>query len=345
MCEREGKMQHLTRDIQGWLTNLEDTDKMFDEFWKGCFAAETTRCPFRKSDDNHKAAQKRFWSWISDLDRYPVAMGTANGGLMALRGEDVLNLVGGAMYKPLQQFHPLALALYKGMKGNLTRIANWVNTDIPKIGDACRAKNNSGLPDPKDEGGTAVICGDGTDISGRSTDWWKSYVKQQKHKSKVFGSFWSAIRFSCSGWPFRPNWTYRGPFSTPKHSSDPLYTGRPAAPLLFLSSRLDPVTPLRAARSMAKGHPGSAVVIQDSMGHCTWSSAPSKCTWKIVADYFHYGTVPDKETVCPADCGPWDKSCDVPKVFGTYGVDEGEWKAMLHLGEPLRLRQFPLGME
>ncbi|KAL7792601.1 TAP-like domain-containing protein [Trichoderma ceciliae] len=329
----------------GWLSNIADTDKMFDEFWEGCYGAGPNLCPFLKSDANAKAAQKRFWSWAEHLDEYPVAMYTANGGLMALRGEDIRRLIGNALYNPLQQFQPLAVALYEGMAGNLSQISSWVDVGIPKIGDACQSeKNVSTMPDLKEEAAMAVLCGDGMDITGRSVDWWQDYVVRQQRKSRLFGSYWSTIRFSCSGWQFRPNWVYRGPFSTPKPSRE-LYIDRPAAPLLFLSSRLDPVTPLRSARVMADNHPGSAVVVQDTLGHCTWGSGPSRCTWKIVADYFHHGTVPDKETRCEEDCGPWDKDCDAYKVLKRDDVDESSWRAMFHLDEPIRQRRFPLGVE
>ncbi|RFU71951.1 hypothetical protein TARUN_10311 [Trichoderma arundinaceum] len=329
----------------GWTTNTADTDKMFKEFWKGCYGAGPNMCPFLKSDANPKAAQKRFWSWTEHLDSYPVAIYEPSGGLMALRGQDIRRIVGNALYNPIQDFQPLAIALYEGMAGNLSRLATWADLSIPKIGDTCGPKRNISLaPDFKEEGAMAITCGDGNDVVGRSIEWWQWYVEDQEAQSRLFGSHWSSIRFSCAGWPYRPSWAYRGPFASPKPNRQ-LYIDRPAAPLLFLSNRFDPVTPLRSARSMAESHAGSAVVVQETLGHCTFGSAPSKCTWKIVSDYFHHGTVPDKETVCPQDCGPWDKDCSAYKVLGRDDVSESSWKALYHLDEPPRLRRAPLGVE
>lgn len=113
-------------------------------------------------------------------------------------------------------------------------------------------------------------------------------------KSQLFGSYWSMLRFSCSSWPFSPNLSFKGPFKTPKAVPN-LAAGHPAAPLLFLSNRLDPVTPLKSARAMASNHPGAALVVQESMGHCTISTAPSDCTRRIIADYLEFGTVPSGE--------------------------------------------------
>ncbi|PTB68357.1 hypothetical protein BBK36DRAFT_1195736 [Trichoderma citrinoviride] len=331
----------------GWTTNLEDTDTIFEEFWDGCFRSENSLCPFRETDDSPKKARKRFWNWVEALDESPAPIYRPNGALMSLTGEQVLRVVGSALYKPRQQFQPLALALFEGMQGNLTRVASWADSGIPKVADACQAKRNAAsglLPYPKDEGGFAVLCGDGEDVTDRNTKFWKKYAKKQGGRSKVFGVFWASIRMTCSSWPVRPNWSFQGPFSTPKHSARPLFNAKPAAPLLFISSRLDPVAPLKAARKMAKEHPGSAVVIQESIGHSAWGSAPSRCTWKVVADYFHSGAVPGKNTVCRPDCGPWDHVCEA--ATGKRAEDSvREWEA-LHLGaEPMEVRRYALGLE
>ncbi|KAL7815271.1 TAP-like domain-containing protein [Trichoderma gracile] len=331
----------------GWMTNLQDTDAIFEDFWDGCFKADNALCPFRETDDNAKKARKRFWAWVEGLDESPAPIYRPNGALMSLPGEQVLRVVGSALYRPRQQFQPLALALFEGMRGNLTRIASWADSGIPKVADACQAKNGGnalGLPDPKDEGGFAVLCSDGEDVTDRNAKFWRKYAKKQGKKSDVFGLFWASIRMTCSSWPVRPSWSFQGPFSTPKHSARPLFSGKPAAPLLFLSSRLDPVTPLKAARAMAKEHPGSAVVVQESLGHSAWGSAPSRCTWKVVSDYLHSGVVPKKDTVCPADCGPWDHVCDA--ALGKRAEEDGvkEWEAM-NMGEEPQVRRFPLGLE
>ncbi|KAL6874870.1 TAP-like domain-containing protein [Trichoderma novae-zelandiae] len=337
----------------GWLTNLQDTDTIFEEFWEGCFKSDNALCPFRETDDSPKKARKRFWSWVSDLDDAPAPIYRPNGALLRLTGDDVLRVVGSALYQPRQQFQPLALALFEGIGGNLTRVASWADTGVPQVADACAAGSGAGpgpgpgsplLPPPKDEGGFAVLCGDGTDVTDRGAGFWKKYAKKQGGRSKVLGVFWAGIRLTCSSWPARPSWSFHGPFATPEHSARPLYGGKPAAPLLFLSSRLDPVTPLKGARAMAKEHPGAGLVIQESMGHGAWGSAPSRCTWRIVADYLHSGVVPGKETVCRADCGPWDHVCDAAVGKRSGEADVGEWEAM-HLGEDLQVRRFPLGLE
>ncbi|KAH6640234.1 TAP-like protein-domain-containing protein [Chaetomium tenue] len=76
------------------------------------------------------------------------------------------------------------------------------------------------------------------------------------------------------------------------------------APLLILSSRTDHVTPLANAHRLSSLHGGSAVVVQESVGHGALISAVSQCTWELVRAYFRTGAVPRNGTVCEADCRP-----------------------------------------
>ncbi|PNP42207.1 hypothetical protein TGAMA5MH_05889 [Trichoderma gamsii] len=333
----------------GWLSNTQDADKLFAHFWKSCFKTNSyEKCPFLKTDKDWEAAQKRFHKWVNRLDEYPMVVNSSSGGLMALRGEDIRRIVANALYSPLQHFLPLAQALHQGMRESPDQWSQWAALEIPKLGDALRGKGSnvsaSGMPQVKDEQGAAVLCGDGSDISNRAIDWWTGHVSQQRKQSKLFGFSWASIRFKCATWPFRANWDFQGPFRTPTHSAN-LETDRPAAPLLFLSSQLDPVTPFSLAEEAASSHAGSVIVRQKSFGHTAWASAPSKCTWKIVADYLSQGTMPKNGTVCKADCGPWDAKCNAFEVSKNFDVDETAWKAMYGVEQPGRVRRTPLGLE
>ncbi|KAK7749355.1 hypothetical protein SLS62_008207 [Diatrype stigma] len=66
--------------------------------------------------------------------------------------------------------------------------------------------------------------------------------------------------------------------------------GRPSAPLLFVTSRLDPVTPRRNAHAMAAAHAGAAVLEVDAVGHCG-STVPSRCARAVIRDYLEFGRV------------------------------------------------------
>jgi hypothetical protein len=201
--------------------------------------------------------------------------------------------------------------------------------------DACPVANITLKPNQAQDPLTGVLCLDGEDIRDKNASWWKHYVEKQVSQSSIFGAFWSGIRFPCSRWRFKPIWSFYGPFTSPEPTKfgERTEKGKPAAPIMFLSNRLDPVTPLVSARTMAKNHPGAKVVIQEAMGHCATFSAYSECTKRIVADYFDTGKLPENETACQAECGPWDDGCG-RVVAKAAGQNDEKWFA----------RRFPLGI-
>lgn len=322
-----------------WLSNLDDTDEILEQFWQGCHEAGPSTCALASDSDVSASGPKdRFWSWVAQLDDSPLPVVTSTGFMVIVTGNDIRKFVGVALYDPIVSFKPLANTLHQAMAGNTTSLITSMSMSgfglIPDLDNVCSDKHGpSLLPEAR----SAILCGDGDDITHKDAAWWHKYVQQLVGKSQLFGSYWSNIRFSCSSWPFRPNLSFKGPFKTPK-AVPSLATGHPAAPLLFLSNRLDPVTPLKAARAMVSNHPGAALVVQESMGHCTISTAPSDCTKMIVADYLESGTVPSGETVCETQCGPWDEDCS------GYPTSSSKSTGEEFAENSFPIRMFPLGV-
>ncbi|OHE92579.1 hypothetical protein CORC01_12158 [Colletotrichum orchidophilum] len=292
----------------GWKTNLQDTEKLVDYFYETCFKSEGKCALSRPSDKKWQDIRDRVDKLVKHLNEAPVAVldGKATN---ILTGYDVTLSFKNPLYAPYSRFIKLASQINAAIEGNYTALLQSVSAEIPKLDQACTHPNATDLPLSWGDGGQAVLCGDGEDNSDSSLADYRAYVAELEHQSPTFAGYWSQIRFACTSWLVRPKWRFTGPFSTPPHDAA-LVEGRPAAPLLFLSSRLDPVTPLRNAWRMSEGHPGSAVVIQESVGHCALA-AGSKCTTKIIREYLEHGTVPESGTVCEADCGPWDgDACD-----------------------------------
>lgn len=73
-----------------------------------------------------------------------------------------------------------------------------------------------------------------------------------------------------------------------------------SAPVLFINSAGDPVTPMSAAEVMSGNFEDSSWFIQNSPGH-GYENAPSKCTANILATYFADATVPKPGTWCETD--------------------------------------------
>lgn len=216
------------------------------------------------------------------------------------------------LYAPVPAgFNFLAAVLAQTLKGNYSLIA--LDLALPVLRDACSIDNST--KPYQDDAQIAILCGDadyadpdGPHQSGKKHgfEYWKNHVETVKNQSSTFGPFWSAIPSSCSGWRVRPKWRFAGPWGTPP--ADPgLKEGVPVAPILFTTSRLDPVTPLHAAYKMSNDHAGSAVLIHETVGHCAAATGWSECFNEHLRAYFDDGIVPANGTVCDTTCKPFSK--------------------------------------
>ena len=267
---------------------------------------------------------------------------TTSGPPLVITGSDIRKLIGSTFYKPYDTFRNLANMLDNSMRGNITELFSITAGTLPSMEEACVLDPAPDAERP--EVGQAVLCSDGDDVTDKDVSWWEDYVNAQINLSEAFGAYWSTNRFSCARWPFRPNWSFKDPFTTPKattESGKPV-PGKPLSPILFLTNRLDPVTPLSAARAMSANHPGSRLIIQEAMGHCSVGNPVYKpCVNGIVAEYFYSGKLPDaNETICTGACDPWATDCptqSTESMFVSSSHDDG--------GSSLRMRRFPLTFE
>jgi hypothetical protein len=237
-----------------------------------------------------------------------------------LNANDIRRAIYTPLYIPIPGYEGLAKVLADALEGNYTLL--WAEADVPRIKDSCSAKKIAEpFPQPGfDDALISISCGDAVDNRGKSVSHYANLVEEMKNVSETYGEYFSNIPAACSNWGVRPKWRFEGPFISPAATAPDvrsLEEGRPAAPLLFLSSRIDPATPLRNAYAMSAGHPGSAVVVQESASHCTFLGGTSKCVAEIMQDYMEYGIVPKNGTVCAADenCKPWQsEDCQMRKL-------------------------------
>lgn len=227
---------------------------------------------------------------------------------------------------PVSWFEHLASALAAVIRGNYSAVFPDVQRDAPLAPELCRSSSDRKEEyDWGFEAALTYICNDGEDFTHISSIDLQDYIADLQNLSPTLGSYWAQFGVICSGWKLRPAWRFAGPYGrnishAPErlwkwHSRDiqqPLveHTRSPHGnnPVLFLSSRKDPVTPLRNAVAMSQLHPGSSVVIQESIGHCATYSSPSTCTKRIVEAYFANGTMPQNGTSCAPDCRPFSSN-------------------------------------
>lgn len=110
----------------------------------------------------------------------------------------------------------------------------------------------------------------------------------------------------CNGWEIESKDPPMRWDDHPERKPAPIDT---AFPLLFLSSRRDPVTPLHAALKMTRKFANASIVEQVSDGHCTISCI-SACTVGHVRAYVNSGVLPpapkfDDDDGKGGDGGEW----------------------------------------
>lgn len=304
----------LTTPIQTWALNLPDTQKALGHFWDTCYEGGTLCALYKSGDKSPKAIQDRVEAFLDELDAAPAPYLGSNS-VVTITKQDVLHTIFVRLYQPQREFARLATILVESMAGNFTQLYNGLG--VPKSIDSCPVSKPETYTWDNDAH-KAIACGDGKPQANLTIPEFLDHLKHLKSDSPYFGANWATIRLDCKGWRFRPKYSFSGPWVTPKPDSS-IVEGRPAAPLLFISSRFDPVTPLANAYEMSKDHPGSGVLIQENVGHGALLS-PGKCREGFISKYFETGELPPKGTVCTPDCKPFHKCPGMDVAL--YGLDE-----------------------
>ncbi|KAI0897598.1 TAP-like protein-domain-containing protein [Annulohypoxylon nitens] len=282
-----------------WTKSLQDTDKDLGTLYSSCYEARSNCTLYHDGDSSSKDIQDRVEALLTALDEAPAQYVTGSS-IESITRTDVVNIIFSALYQPQIYFPTLAGVLAEAMEGNFTSL--YLSLGVPSASSFCP----STVPTTytwENDALFAVGCGDAVPQTNLTSKDFVSYVDELKSQSSDFAAYWSQIRLACTGWRVRPKYRFEGPFTTP--ASDPNnVAGKPSAPLMFLSSQYDPVTPHINALNMAKGHPGSGVLVQDNSGHGTLYS-PGKCRDGYIQKYFETGEVPATGTVCQPDCKPF----------------------------------------
>jgi autophagy-related protein 17 len=289
-----------------------DSEAEMDIFYSLCFAAGDA-CPLRDSQDTSAAdIRARVTALIQSLVSTPVAA-VHNGRVYLVSSFVVSETIRQSMYTPITGFAPLAQTLADTLAGNYTRILS--NPGVlpsdtrPQV---CTEQTPATSPPQQYTFSTevlwGVVCGDSQASAGtRDFAWAASAMPPLLNQSVTVGEGWARFPLGCADWPFSPAYAFRGPFGSPAPPPNTNTTttgGSGRAPLLILSTRTDPATPLVNAFALSRRHGGSAVVVQESAGHTALLSSVSACTYGIVREYFASGTLPANGTVCEEDCAP-----------------------------------------
>ncbi|KAF8646016.1 hypothetical protein AX16_007441 [Volvariella volvacea WC 439] len=290
-----------------WSNNLMDADKVQQSFFDGCYEAGPIDCPFWAHSSEAIASNLTALYDKLRVDPIPVITSRSYG----LVDYSLLRvIVFRSLYSPYAFFKRLASALADLANGDGRTVYELL--EVPTYQCPCNSASDPWTT-VLNEGIFYVACTDGDPVPSDLESTKKYY--EESLKEYEWATLWANIRIGCVGWPKFERTNFQGPF-----------VGNTSHPLLLIGNTADPVTPLWAARKVAKGFKGSVVLTQDSGGHCSIST-PSLCTAKYIRNYMLNGTLPDSGTICPVDVSPWETK---PKNLYSLTAEDQELMGVLH---------------
>jgi hypothetical protein len=275
-------------------------NKGIEHFWETCYNGGDRCSLYKESDNGPEDIRDRVRDFIDNFES-PEPFLTEHG-YTSIEQSDLNGAFLLPVYHPQSSFPILADTFAEAMEGNYTRLYNGL--EVTQLKATCG-------PDPHVydwswDALAAVACGDAVPQYDVTVPEYEDYLRALEVDSPELAPHWGLIRMTCVGWPesLRPKDRFTGPWTTPEPDAA-LVEGVPAAPILFTSAEIDPVTPLRNARWASEEHPGSAILVQDNVGHGSLG-VPGECRHHWINHYLETGEVPpEKETWCKAECVPF----------------------------------------
>jgi pimeloyl-ACP methyl ester carboxylesterase len=279
--------------------SLADTEKDMTSFYTFCQSSGPEKCPLATSTSNASTIEERVRKIIKSLYHHPIALISPQGPEL-FTYTDLKLVIFGSLYTPAESFGYVAalLAAVEKRGGELLDQVALVihNSRTYSCHSDPLAQSQSDVPQD------AILCGDGVDQTDLDQDTFENYLRLLQGISPAVGPIWATLKMKCAAWPIKPLYTF---------GDEEAFGGNTSHPILFISNTADPVTPLKSGRLMANLFPGSALLVQDSAGHCS-SSQPTPCTMKAIREYFQTGGVPTKNTVCIPPNSPFSLNSTDP---------------------------------
>ncbi|KAF1921698.1 TAP-like protein-domain-containing protein [Ampelomyces quisqualis] len=275
-----------------WIANVAESDESFRYFFQVCYAAgEGGNCSFWA--DSPAAIEARFEAIVNDIEIRPIPVAIDTPAIVTASDLKAYSLQ--IPYSPLESFPTFADMLVELEQRNGTSLAYLLQIGR-RFHDDCEAAMPEWYEDVEPR--QFIACIDANDRYNLSTfDAWVQHTDTVVNMTRYFGEAWApATSINCR------KLNIKAPTSQ-------VFEGYPSAsktsnPLFFLSTILDPVTPLRSAEKMTKRFGGASLLIQNSVGHTTIVSA-SECTSGYLRNYFDDGSLPEYGTHCEADQVPF----------------------------------------
>lgn len=313
----DGVVDTIDNRQGAWYTDLLDTEKTMNSFYRYCADAGYPACALANSDGKTEAAhvKQRTLAVIDTLRYDPIAVVGPNPEVIT--SHDLRMLIFQSLYKPVRMFPTLANTIAELEKGDGNSSAQMLK---PVHSLSCRTTGVDPVFDIDAQ--TAILCTDGDDQTSISRTEFASFAAKLVDVSSTIGDLWAVTRMQCIHYPVRAQYRYNGPWEAST-----------SHPVLFIGNTKDPVTPSINAFKMAQRLKDSGVLIQDSAGHCSLA-AYSECTTKHVRQYFQTGELPPANTTCQPD--------EIPFALGKDAIRTAAHKQHMDIADAFS--EFGLGM-
>ena len=174
-----------------WDNNLLDTDKTMHSFYQGCADAGEEGCAFWAPTADQ--IRTNLTLLYDSLKTEPLAAKLSDGRFGIVNHDFLRSAVFTALYKPFAFFPRLAEALSDLAKGDGRALFLLASGSPFQCG--CCGKDVHAF-DNIEDGGMAVRCNDGDEVSGGLKEMLRHY--NYLSKESEWGPTWSAIRISCA---------------------------------------------------------------------------------------------------------------------------------------------------
>ncbi|KAL3451192.1 Alpha/Beta hydrolase protein [Aspergillus insuetus] len=268
-----------------WGDFLGQADEAMGEFVRLCYSAGPKKCSFW--GPSMANITDRLDGIIERLRDHPapVSMVENPGNTPTLvTYSDLKALFLTTIYNPLSRFPSMADTLHELERGNVSALVG-------------AFASSDSISDSR----LAILCADSYRRNRLTTlEDFKRYAEYTAYKSRYIGDMYPIYIENILCRSFRmqlpDSLVVQGPISA---------LDRPTSfPVLFTSNTIDPITPLKSARTMSSQFAGSVLLLQEAVGHTVVSNGASDCYWGHVQAYLR-GTVPAANITCPQQYVPF----------------------------------------
>lgn len=279
----------VTHDAEFTPADARDIDAILEQFFEFCFLAGQSRCPFWLDGvDRIRQSYRDLEQRLRDEPYVP----PFGGGV--IQWQTVRNRILRSLYDPPQTF-PLLSVVLAGIRNDSLDLSSLLFFASPRDRDVFLVDPVTNMTNNVLDANPSIRCSDRPDMSF-SIGELEDYL--QSDEVTRYGPWAAHLTLLVSGFcsPFNSTGVKRfeGPFEDIKTSN----------PVLLVSSRLDPVTPLANAYQTSTRLIDSAVLVNNISAHIGLKFI-NDCMLDKVSAYLEDATLPENNTFCQPDVLPF----------------------------------------